>query len=126
MIVEAETRCFVLETRRYFLERVTEVVVGERAEYHAQWIGFVMERRGPGREGALASGATPELDNLELLAARAATREVAAAAVRTGVGLLARERHASDAWNWRRHKDWAGYGHRTMLLTEIERRAHAD
>jgi nucleotide-binding universal stress UspA family protein len=44
--------------------------------------------------------AAPELDDLEFLFARAAARDIVAAAMRTGVGLLGGQRSASDTGNW--------------------------
>src|SRR5262249_7066877 len=92
---------FLLETCRPLIERVAEVIVGERGEDRAQGIRLVGQRRGARREGALARSAVPDLDDLELLAAVAAADEVGAAAERTGLWLLARKRNASDAWNRR-------------------------
>ena len=94
---------FLFEARGGFFERVAEVVVGERRQDHAQGIGLVVQRGGAWRERALARGAAPELDDLELLPARAPAGEVAAAAVGAGLWLLAGERDAGDAGDGRRH-----------------------
>ena len=110
-----------IETRRGFSQRVAEVVVGERRENHTKRIRLVAQRRGPGCERALTGLAAPQLHDLEVLAARAAADEVAAAAIGTRSGLLGRERSASDAWDSRRHtrrRIWSPYhaphGNRTV------------
>jgi hypothetical protein len=94
---------FLLEACGGLFEREAEIVVSECRQDHAQGIGLVVERGRAWRERALASGAAPELNDLELFPARAAAGEVAAAAVWARVGLLGGERNASDARDRRRH-----------------------
>ena len=45
---------FLPEACRSFVKRVADVVVGEGREDHAEWVGFVVECGGTGREGSLA------------------------------------------------------------------------
>ena len=66
--------------------RIAEAVGRERVENRAEGVGLVAQRRRSRREGALAGCTPPELHDLEFLSARTATRENAAAAVRTGIG----------------------------------------
>src|SRR5215471_10555000 len=98
---------FLLEPRCDLLERVAEIIVGERRKDHAQGIGLVAQRSGAGREGAFARGAAPQLHDLKLLFPRATARE--------------RRRTRGMGGDIR-----LGYSHRIMQLTEIERRGHGD
>jgi hypothetical protein len=90
------------QARGALLERVPEIVVRERQEDHTKRIGLVVERGRSRREYALARGTSPQLYNLKLLPARAATRQVMAAAMRATVGDLGCLGNECDA-RWRSH-----------------------
>ena len=62
---------FRFEALGGLVERVAEVVERERLQHQADRIGLVAQRGRAGRESALAGGAAPELDDLELFLANA-------------------------------------------------------
>lgn len=95
--------CFLFQARCRFPKRVPEVVVGERREDHAQGIGFVVKCGRARRKGALARRAAPQLNDLQLLLARAAAREILATAVGAGLRLLRGQWNPSDAGDGWRH-----------------------
>ena len=74
---------FRFEAPGGLIERVAEVVERERLQHQADGIGLVAQRGRARREGALAGGAAPELDDLEFLLAHAFAADGVAAAVRT-------------------------------------------
>ena len=85
---------FRFEAPGGLVERVAEVVERERLQHQADGVGLVAQRGRAGREGALARGAAPELDDLELFLANAFAGYGMAAAVRAGFGQLVRVRSA--------------------------------
>ena len=74
-----------------------EVIECYAVENDAKRIRFVPQLRGRRSEYAPAKFALPELDNLQLLAARAFAYEASAAAVRAADGRYDGMRHTSDA-----------------------------
>ena len=89
--------CLLLEAGSCLWQRVAEVVVGQGAQDHSEWIRLVMKRSRARRERALASAATPKLYDLKLLSADASARQHVAAAVRAGLWRLGRMRDVRDA-----------------------------
>ena len=82
------------------MQRVADVVVRQRRQDHAQWIGLVVERCRARREHPLAGCTTPELHDLKFFPARSSARQHVAAAVRARVGYLGCVRDACDAGKW--------------------------
>ena len=81
-------------------ERVTAIVVGKRRDDELERVRAIAHRIRIRREDALARAAAPELHDLEFLFARAATRQVSAAAMRTDERLFVRVWNETDAWKW--------------------------
>ena len=88
---------FLPEACRSFVKRVADVVVRQRRQDHAEWVGLVVKRGRARSEDAFAGRASPKLNDLELLLANAAAGEVVAAAVRARVRLFGGEGNAGDA-----------------------------
>ena len=72
----------------YLIQRIAEVVERDRDEHDVKRVGLVAQRCGRGRENALAGCAAPELDDFDLLFARAFPRDMGAAAIRAALWRL--------------------------------------
>jgi len=88
------------------VERIAEVVEGDRVEHDAQRIGLVAQLDGGRGEDALARCTAPELDDLDLLFACPLSGDRCTAAVRAALRSLCGVRNARCSWDRAGLLDW--------------------